>query len=259
MLGDQVGGYVIKEAAGSGQGGVLYLATHPETGHLALVQRRNETAAAEAFTREAEQIFGVAPHIVERRVSRAGVPVLFAVRDAEAAETGHTRFTNTERIAPQRPRARRSLMLPVVLITAFSAGVLLVWAATRTPASPPDEGMTPPTAPPVEVVKTPEAFSLDAGVDFPEPTKVIVEKAADAGTAKPRTASVAAPCEPDDRWKRTARSVIARLREAASAKSSQHYVAWEATERKLLLRIDAAKSPSDCAAIEAQLDRLIAR
>lgn len=46
MVGDQVGGYVIREIVGSGQA-LLYLALHAESNHVALVQRWYERSDVE--------------------------------------------------------------------------------------------------------------------------------------------------------------------------------------------------------------------
>ncbi|MEQ1731927.1 MAG: hypothetical protein ABL982_26430, partial [Vicinamibacterales bacterium] len=134
MIGDVVGGYVVKEALASGRSGLLFLALQEGTGHRAVVQRRLGEDDLKAFAREAAQAIGVeACLLVERRKSRAAVAVLLAIIDAEAPGLGYTEHTDTQQLLPSPARPRRSpgkglvlLVLGLLLLVGAAVGALLM-------------------------------------------------------------------------------------------------------------------------------------
>ena len=224
MVGDVVGGYEVKEALGSGKSGLLYLAVQA-SGHRAVVRRRLGDDDVHEFARESAQSLGLKDlPPVERRKSRAGVPVLLAIVDPHAPGSGYTDHTNTVPLpSPEGVRSRTSLKLPVVivcfaLVGALSAAVVLSARsrplenssaeaavlvvpvqhviAERTPASV-------ATVPP----KMTETLPVDAGVAVQAIAARPRVRSADVVRSEPTT-----PCIFDDDFRDYARQAVAELR-----------------------------------------------
>ena len=248
MLGDVVGGYVVKEALGSGQRGLLFLALHVDTGHRAVVQRRLGEDDVRLFAREAAQLLGLTDTlVVERRLSRAGVEVLLAVVDGDAPGTGHTLHTNTARLPdlPARPvpAARRLPVAALVLLVVVGAvlGALLMSSAER-PAA-----LAPPLAAvaPVAEVKPPPMVLPEAPIASASPQP----PSAKSGSP-PRASSY---CD-DDGWKAHASADLAELLRRAA--KHEELLVWADEEDKAISQgLTAASTRASCQVLEQRLRR----
>lgn len=279
MVGDVVGGYVVKEALASGRNGLLFLALHVETGHRAVVQGRLGEDDLQQFAAEAAQVLGLAerPH-VERRRSRAGLAVLLAVVDRGAPGSGYTGYTNTERLpdlprpaAPAAPRRRHLLALGGLVLLGGALGALLMKGAARQegPAGQPEAGDTaqvrPAPSPPVEkpeVVQDLAASVVDASiavaspplVKAPAPPRVVRSKAARAEVADGPAYCDAADVD----WKPRARADLNELIDRAAP--HDELVRWVAEEEEAISRgIAAATTEAECRAIEQRVRRFLQR
>jgi hypothetical protein len=274
MVGDVVGGYVVKEALASGRSGLLFLAIQEATGHRAVVQRRLGDDDLQSFAREAAQVAGVeACLLVERRKSRAGVAVLLAIIDVEAPGSGYTDYTNTvplprlDDVAPRR-RGRVLLGLAVLLLVGAALGALLLRTATRPPeatdvvpalpvtsvAAPPP-AVTSAAAPAVTGVASPAVSPSPVAPPTPEPKAPSVQPSPDASAAKRKLAEAQPACATDDAWKRRASADLAELLQRAARHESLLRSAAEADEA-ISTRIGRAMSGADCRAVEESLRRL---
>ncbi len=170
---------------------------------------------------------------VERRKSRAGVPVLIAIVDSGAPGSGYTDHTNTAPLPPpEAVTSRTSSWHLAVLIVGFAlVGAILaaVVLAGRSRSSPNELSLS--VAHPIEVV-------ADQHVEpVVEPTPVVVaiapqdppeaQPSLDAGKAierNPATLKLRGPavrsdsaCTPTDQWKRDRYADIRDLFHLASA------------------------------------------
>lgn len=259
MVGDVVGGYLVKEALGSGRSGLLYLAVQA-SGHRAVVQRRLGDDDVPAFAREVAEVLALSllPQ-VELRKSRGGVPVLLAVVDPGAPGSGYTDHTNTGPLPP--PRRRRRPTLLVVLLGAGGVGAAISaagWSGgpTSGSSSPPLEPVVVPTrdvqAPlPVSTSEPPEHPLDDA------PPSAIAKQA--EPTPAPRPLSPAAPaCVPDARWKKDRFADVQDLFSLAG-RSEALSSAWDPFLTKLERQVHEAATAVDCAAVEKVLQRYAQR
>ncbi|MBL8914635.1 MAG: serine/threonine protein kinase [Archangium sp.] len=149
-----------------------------------------------------------------------------------------------------------------------------VWVATR-----PSEVINPPdpVKDPAPVVKPPPPVAelIDAGVapvavapenekdagddPVPLPNPMVVAKKIDAGS-KVKNPVVAAPkCLPDEMWRKTKVKDVRALRERASAQGGAKFLQWEGDELELMKRVNSAQTPADCAAADAQFEKLVAK
>ncbi len=269
MVGDLVGGYEVKGFVGSGKSGLLYLAVHA-SGHRAVVRRRLGEDDLHEFARESAQSLGLKDlPPVERRKSRAGVPVLIAIVDSGAPGSGYTDHTNTVSLpTPELTTSRTSSWhLPVVIVVfalvgAISAAVVLTGGGRSSAEGnslpidtiavvPVQRVLTASEPTPVAVAakphSTPEAQpSPDAGravEDHPEMPKF-------RGAAG-RSDSMGAPT---DEWKRDRYADIRDLFHLASA-TEELSSSWEKRLTELEREVYAAQSAKECSTVEKTVRR----
>lgn len=279
MVGDVVGGYVVKEALASGRYGLLFLAIQGETGHRAVVQRRHGEDDLKSFAAEAAQALGVEPCLlVERRRSRAGVAVLLAIIDAEAPGLGYTEHTDTQQVLPRtgqrRPSLRRGRMLlglGLLVLLGAGLGVLLSIASRSAPQSealapgpevakampvappPPFTGSPPLAARPIE----PQAVEREAAVDA-RPRQlhgwVLAAETQAASSPKKQSSRVKVtieaepPCAFDDRFRDYARRTRADLRTMGNPRAPKFMRADD--------QLSHAMVEGDCRRVNAVLNEL---
>lgn len=241
MVGDVIGGYVVKESLGSGRVGLLYLAMHPETGHRAVVRRRlNDADSADEFGAEAAQVLSLqALPRVERRTSRSGAKVLLAIIDETAPGFGRTEYANTQLLPDLH---RRTRLLPLLwLIPLLALGVALgSWRVMRTEsgveALPAEPSTAEPPPPPV--------------LGAPKPVEDVVAAVA---TSKKVIRTAAQTCEPDEGWKRNARGNLSELMNRSAPHEA--LTTWTSGEGDSIGRaIERAFTPAQCGAVEARLN-----
>ena len=273
MVGDVVGGYEVKESLGSGRSGLLFLAVQA-SGHRAVVRRRLGDDDLQEFARESAQSLGLKdlPQ-VERRKSRAGVPVLIAIVDSGAPGSGYTDHTNTAPLPPPEVVTSRTsrtsswhlavLIVGFALVGAILAAVVLAGrgrsSANEIPLS---------VAHPIEVVADQHVAPVV------EPTPVVVATAPqdppeaqpslDAGQAierNPATLKLRGPavgsdsaCTPTDQWKHDRYADIGDLFHLASA-TEERSSSWEKPLTELEREVYAARNTKECSTVEKTVRR----
>lgn len=272
MVGDVVGGYVVKEALASGRSGLLFLAVHPVTGHRAVLQRRLGEDDLHQFAAEVTQVLGLAerPH-VERRRSKAGVGVLLAVVDADAPGRGYTDYANTERLpdlpGPAAPRRRSSLLaLGALVLLGGALGALLMKRTARQPEPPGGTAnaawvpTSPAEKPEAGAVLAPSVADASVAVASAPPVKVVAPpRVARSKAAMAEVADGPTYCDAGEfDWKPRARADLNELLQRAAM--HDELLAWAADEEEPLSgAIGAAMTEADCRAIEQRLRRFLKR
>ncbi|MFO0593806.1 MAG: serine/threonine-protein kinase [Myxococcaceae bacterium] len=185
-----------------------------------------------------------------------------------APTDAHSPTTDLELKFATERRARQRLMIGVgvgVVLLLLIAVIAIPTGTPRVvePAPVIDAGIAVVTPPPEPEVKVPDAaVAIAPVIDEPDPLPEI-HPAVDAGrtVVKVKNPVAAAPkCTPDERWKKTWESTLRHQRDDIGRRNDgKLFAAWEEDERVLLKRVKDAQSPTDCAAAEQQLDRVIAK
>ncbi len=241
MVGDVVGGYVVKESLGSGRVGLLYLAVHVDTGHRAVVRRRlSDSDSADEFGVEAAQALRLTePPRVERRTSRSGLKVLLAIVDDAAPGSGRTEHANTQLLPDvqrnRRQRPRVLFLLPFLLVGVAVGAWLVAPGAPPIAPEPAAVSTVEPIPPPPPVVA---AEPLEAIA----PSVVLLKKVTHASPG----------CEPGTDWKRNARGDLSELMNRAAPYEA--LTQWSSAEYEAIgIAIGAAVTTAECSAIQTRL------
>jgi hypothetical protein len=245
VVGDVVGGFIIKEALGSGRSGLLYLAVSA-SGHRAVVRRRLGDDELEEFARETAQVLALGSRpVVERRKTHAGVAVLFALVDGGAPGSGFTEHTNTDRL-PTIPRRRSAGKWRVLLLLSCCVvtGAVLSAGLLRSSQTHVASSLTS-TARPVVVVSS---NSEPIAAPVPEP-------APNANVARDAGINHVQGCKPDPAWKRARLADVDELLDLGSA-SEALYVSVETPLRAASRSIRGASTEADCSRLGARLTKL---
>lgn len=270
MVGDVVGGYEVKEFVGSGKSGLLYLAVHA-SGHRAVVRRRLGDDDLHEFAQESAQSLGLKDlPSVERRKSRAGVPVLIAIIDSGAPGSGYTDHTNTMPLPPPEAATSRasSWKLPAVIVGFALVGAISAAVVVTERGRPSANEIPLPVANPVAVVADqhglPVAAALPVVVAGTPQDTPDAEPSLDAGQAVDR--NPAAPklrgsalssdstCTPTDQWKRDRYADIRDLFHLAGA-TEDLSSSWEKPLTELEREVSAARSGKECSTVEKTVRR----
>ena len=272
MVGDVVGGYEVKETLGSGQSGLLYLAVQA-SGHRAVVRRRLGDDDLHTFARESAQSLGLKDlPPVERRKSRAGVPVLIAIVDSGAPGSGYTDHTNTmplpppEAVPPEAATSRASSWkLPAVIVGFGLVGAILAAVVLSDGGrSSAKESQLPidtiAVAPVQRVLPAAEPTLVAVAVERPATPKT--QPPLDAGQAveglaavpKARGVAVDPTCAPTDGWKRDRYADIRDLFHLAGA-TEELSSSWEKPLTELEREVSAARSGKECSTVEKAVRR----
>jgi hypothetical protein len=267
MKGLVVNGFTVVEALGSGQGGVLYLARDGE-GREAVIRVAREgedNVSIRIFIEEARQLLPEATEL-ETPTASDGRRVLMALATAAAPVpgSGHSQHAVTQRLPrsifpePKVP-PRVSLVLMLVALAVFGAGAAMVAMASKgTPPAPvaalPEVHQgAPPPAP--LVPQTPDAGDSAVDALVPTPASPV---AVPVKPVRPKAVRPPIDCTPDARWRRIMSNDLNEVRDLVAAKSSlEQYAAFEEVQVGILERASRAVTPEQCAAVQAEVDRVV--